>query len=263
MLCYQADDGTVRILNGWAEGERWQRGSTLQRAAAGSPLAIINFEHHGNRGVRLFFEDENSMFREACWDQIGDKVRADSGYFLGGYMIPASGRASISAIEWMEEELEMRIYSETGARTFERRYSGAWVWYKKSLEEAAKEAHISALRWDPGRSSVYSVEHEGLVEIMRADGSWIRTGISSKSVCLGPACPSRRQPLRSCVPSPPPQQLLAEFPASLHGQVQALGSESQEAEPMDSRPTEHRLQEDEPKRRSLAQRISSFLDCCH
>ncbi len=264
MLCYQADDRTIRILNGWAQEGRWKRGSTLQRAVANSPLTVFNFEHYGNRGIRLYFKNENSFFEEACWDHVGDEAREDSSYFPGGYTIPASGRPSISAIAWMEEELEIRVYVGTGKRLFERRYSGVWVPFEKSFEENAEEAHISALRWGPGFSSVFSVGRDGLVEIVRADGSWTRTHILSKSVCSGADSPSHQQSLQPSVPAPPLQHLPTKFPASPHEQVQTLKPESQELNPQESEstPMTHNRQEHALNHPSLVRRVLTFFECC-
>jgi hypothetical protein len=204
-------------------------------------LTVFNFEHYGNRGIRLYFKDETSVFREACWDQIGDEAREDSSYFLGGYSIPASGKASISAIAWLDDELEMRVYVGTGKRIFERRYSGGWMWFEKSLEEGAEEGHISALRWGSGFASVYSVGRDGLVEIVRADGSWTRTRILSKSACRGIDCPLRREPLESSalMPMPPPQQLLPELPNTPPEQVQDLAPEPEDLDSIEQGPQQH------------------------
>lgn len=131
MLCYQATDGSIRILNGWGVEDRWQFGARLPSADLGSSISISNFEHYGHHAIRLYFRS-GRYFQEASWDTVFDDTREKSEYFIGGYRQPAPEGASISAIAWKSESLEMRVY--LGGRDFllEDRYSGSWLQFHQS-----------------------------------------------------------------------------------------------------------------------------------
>ncbi len=191
------------------------------------------------------------MFCEACWDQLGDKVREDSSYYLGGYRIPASGRASISAVAWKDDELEMRIYVGTGKRLFERRYSGGGNGKRRLWKKLPARARISALRWDSGSISVYSSN--------AAD--WSRSCARTVAGFAVASCPSRRAAETTvrwpnsrpsfAVPSPSPGPLMVEFPEFWVQQAQPSNTNPADARPQEPK-TDVEPEESQPTDSNLA-----------
>lgn len=158
-------------------------------ASAGCSLAALNFEHFGNRGVRLYYESEDSMIREACWDSIHDKYRNDASPYLGGYRLPTSMGSSVSGAAWKADDLEMRLYLGGKDCIFEHRYTGGWTNWCIPLQKLLPERQISVLRGDSGIIHIFFVEGDSLVEVQRSHQAMLRTPILSKLVCSGPGCP--------------------------------------------------------------------------
>lgn len=179
-------------------------------APAGCSLAALNFEHFGSRGVRLYYESEDSMIRETCWDGIHDKYRNDASPYLGGYRLPISMGRFVSGIAWKEDDLDMRLYLGGTDCIFEHRYTGGWPNWFTRLLNLSPECQISVLRGDSGVIHIYFVERESLVEVQRSHQSMLRTPILSKLVCSGPECPGS---LGREVPQTLDSDVISQFPS--------------------------------------------------
>lgn len=192
MLCYQTTDGSIRILNGWGTENRWQFGTRLPPTDLGSPLSISNFEHYGHRAIRLYCRS-GRYFQEACWDSVFDETREESEYFIGGYRQPVPAAASISAIAWKSDSLEMRIY--LGGRNFllEDKYSGVWLQFHRNPPSEERGGQIAAVRRSPGFVCVFSAERNGIVELVHDNAFWTNKLIYSRSKCCGKKCPFHTQ----------------------------------------------------------------------
>ncbi|UKZ96464.1 uncharacterized protein TrAFT101_011253 [Trichoderma asperellum] len=185
MLCYQASDNTIRILNEWARDRIWRVGRIIQAADPDSPLCVTNFEHRGFRAARLYYK-LNGFIREACWDQVPDDLRAPADYYIGGYNKPSPSNASISAIAWASESLEMRIYIGSPNSLEETRYSGGWLHFDLSPPKGEeRDGYITAVRWATGTSIVciFYIEAKGLAQFTRDNGVWNKEYIISKTRC--------------------------------------------------------------------------------
>ncbi|ROV86723.1 hypothetical protein VMCG_10946 [Cytospora schulzeri] len=189
ILCYQDDERAIRILHGWASKSLWRRGSKLTDAAEGSPLTAISFEHLGNHAFRLYYSQEGYELREACWDKIEDEARADFNHYMGGYIRPARGVASIAATATKEVEVEFYVYSSTPTGIQEWRYSGGWLPWPKHITEEAPTVYISTLRRGTDSVGIYFVRRGGVIEILRSSGNFTEKRILSAPACRGAECP--------------------------------------------------------------------------
>ncbi|KAL6693876.1 hypothetical protein J3F84DRAFT_74083 [Trichoderma pleuroticola] len=161
MLCYQGNDDVIHVLDGWAHDAVWKIGATIEEADSDSPLAVTNFEHLGFRAARLYFK-LNGIIREACWDEVRDDVRAPPRYYLGECHKESSDKASISALAWKSESLEMRLYLSSGNILHDTRYSGGWLDFNIS---GHGDGHITAVRWASGVVHIFSIERTGLTQV--------------------------------------------------------------------------------------------------
>ncbi|KAL6814418.1 hypothetical protein J3E69DRAFT_347197 [Trichoderma sp. SZMC 28015] len=190
MLCYQGSDNAIHILNGWAHDAVWRRGTTIEQADSHSPLSVTNFEHLGFRAARLYFK-LNGIIREACWDEVRDDVRAPPKYYMGGCYKDSPENASISALAWKSESLEMRIYIASRNSLQETRYSGGWIHFNLSPEDEERDGCIAAVRWASGIGIVciFSVDGTGLAQVTRDNGVWTKKHILTKTGCECPKSP--------------------------------------------------------------------------
>ncbi|KAI1392941.1 kinase-like domain-containing protein [Hypoxylon trugodes] len=179
ILCYQDIDNSIRILHGWAPRSEWRRGSILRdEAAIGSPLAAINFEHLGHRGLRLYCKFEEAEFGELCWDKVEDEGRENPDPYRGGYSRTATPGSSITAVAFKQVDLEMFIYYSSPADgIIENRYSGGWLGWDTRVGNGTLTGPISALRLENGSMAAYFVDGSNLMEVVREDGNWSQTVI--------------------------------------------------------------------------------------
>lgn len=185
MLCYQSSDNTIRILNEWARERVWRVGTIITAADPDSPLCVTNFEHRGFRAARLYYKLDG-FIREACWDKVQDDIRATTDYYLGGCNLPSPPNASISAIAWKSESLEMRIYIGSPNSLEETRYSGGWLHFDLSPPKGEeRDGYITAVRWATGTGIVriFYIEARGLAQVTRDNGVWNKEHIMSKTKC--------------------------------------------------------------------------------
>lgn len=255
ILCYQDEERAIRILHGWAGKSLWRHGSKLTDAAVGSPLTAINFEHLGNHAFRLYYCREGFGLREACWDKIEDEARADFHHYMGGYIRPAQGVASIAATATKEVEVEFYIYSSSPAGIEEWRYSGGWLPWPKHIMEQAPAVYLSTLRRGTDSVGIYFVRSGGVIEILRSSGNFTEKRILSSPACRGAECPHKAVPQESSAASPSTQSTLQ--PSAV--QQSAL---QQPTKPSVS-PSPLQISDDSLSRSVPPnKRSSSFLSCC-
>ncbi|KAI0600931.1 kinase-like domain-containing protein [Biscogniauxia sp. FL1348] len=269
ILCYQHEDTSIRMLHGWARKSLWRCGTTIQDAAAPSPLEVVNFEHLGHHGVRLYYKRDDSCLREVCWDDVEDEAREKSGHYLGGYRKTAAPGACISAIAFKHADLEMFVYSSTGEDICENRYTGGWLPWDSKLGVKPNRS-ISAARLGPGSVSVYFVQGNRLGEIVHDNGNSTQTFISG-ATCRGPGCPhavNSEGPLRTSVSKSPAATLIRSPNPTASSHFETRGSSetalkiwTQPSVP-ESRQQPPAVPESESPHRSFFKRaLSSFL-CC-
>ncbi|OTA62889.1 hypothetical protein K449DRAFT_48218 [Hypoxylon sp. EC38] len=192
ILYYQDEDGTVRILHGWIPRSEWRRGPRLRAVPIGSPLAATNFEHLGNRELRLYCKFEDSKFGELCCDRVEDEEREKSDYYEGGYAPDAASDAFIAATSSKQADLEMFIYHSSKVDGIvENKYSGGRVESHSPVGTGEPTGPISTLRSGNGSVLVYFIEGNKLMEVVRVDGNWSQTVIMSGASCHGTECPRR------------------------------------------------------------------------
>ncbi|KAI1497420.1 hypothetical protein F5X99DRAFT_396847 [Biscogniauxia marginata] len=193
ILCYQDDDSTIRILNGWALRSQWKRGTTLEHAALFSPLAVVNFEHLGRRGLSLLCKFKDESFKELCWDKVEDERRENSDYYIGGCEMQAAPEVSTSAIAVKQVDQGIFIYSSTAKGIHENRYRGGWLGWDSQVGNGAPMRSISTMQLVSRSIRVYSVKGASLEEVVGKDRDWIRTTIMSGVACRGAECPRRTE----------------------------------------------------------------------
>ncbi|KAL6788738.1 hypothetical protein J3E68DRAFT_444451 [Trichoderma sp. SZMC 28012] len=253
MLCYQGSDNAIHILDGWAHGTVWRRGTTIERADSHSPLSVTNFEHLGFRAARLYFK-LNGIIREACWDEVRDDVRAPPEYYMGGCYKDSPENASISALAWKSESLEMRIYIASRNILHETRYSGGWIHFDLSPESKERDGCIAAVRWASGIVCIFSVEGTGLTQITRDNGAWNKSHILKKTGCECPPYSHLLDPetlppniQRSVISdtslSPPPPDGLSTQPKPSPKMTTNASAHADEIETTDSPSCMHRFKE--------------------
>ncbi|QSZ34782.1 hypothetical protein DSL72_007640 [Monilinia vaccinii-corymbosi] len=146
------ENGSISILHGWADKQKWQLGAKIEDAASGSVLSVVDFEHLGHRGIRLYYEQQSiiSIIRKACWDNVQNASRAENGapgYYLGGGKFPKQPGAYMSAVCWKRQVLEIRLYLSTESGIREHRYSGGWVQWHITEDVKGSAGPVSAFRW--------------------------------------------------------------------------------------------------------------------
>ncbi|KAF5021913.1 hypothetical protein F66182_6061 [Fusarium sp. NRRL 66182] len=146
----------------------WEFGPTVEGAASGSSLAVLNFPTYDKHGIRFYFQQEDGMVLEAMWDNITDNFQHDSNQAhcdQGAVRIPAPRGGQIAAIAWgsagTKELLEMRIYTSKDGGFYESPYSGIWNITWRTVGSDATGKQIALLR-ESNQTRIYFIEDQRL-----------------------------------------------------------------------------------------------------
>ncbi|TGO28133.1 hypothetical protein BPAE_0032g00760 [Botrytis paeoniae] len=197
VLYYQTEDRNINVLHGWVSNRLWKRGAKVTKAAHGSVLSVVGFNHYGSQSLRLYYEDDDSILREACWERFRDADRTEEGAFgwtLGHFGKEKPPGAFMSAIVLQDEgNIEIPVYLSTVDGIKQYRYAWPSVWDIETDEELeASVGPISAFRWGD-KQIIITVAGGKLIDIEHHGDDWSRSNIHCRMACSGQLCPGRQE----------------------------------------------------------------------